>query len=124
MNRVFKFFGRIIMLTFLSGACFLVIAYYHGGGKFRWFGEKIEDFASDAKVFMYKTADKADDLGQRMRAVMGTYKTYDEAIESAKAIKKAAQGKATDNGTETEPANSTPPKDEKDKKDELDDKHR
>jgi hypothetical protein len=115
------------MLTFLSAVCFLVIAYYYGGDKFRWFGEKIVDVASDTKVFMYKSADKADDMGRRMRAVMGTYKTFDEAREAAKAIKKAAQGKAADNGTEAKPDNSMPPKDEKDekdKKDEIDDKHR
>lgn len=98
------------MITFLSVGCFLYLAYRHGGDGFRWFGDEIEYAASDAKALMNKLADKADDMGSRMHAVMGTYNKTKAAV---KTINKAAtHTQAPDDAEETR-SGGTKSKDDK-----------
>jgi hypothetical protein len=96
--------------------CFILVAYYYGGEKFRWFGVELEKTAADARIFMNKTADTADDLGQRMHAVMGTYKKTKETVRT---INKAAASARAQNkpAKKTKSDNTTTPKDDKDTED-------
>ncbi|MCG6551740.1 MAG: hypothetical protein L7F77_05385 [Candidatus Magnetominusculus sp. LBB02] len=85
------------MITFISAAGFLFIAYRYGGDNFRWLGDEIAYAARDAKAFMYDAADKADDIGRRMHAVAGTYKKTEEAVkEIHKAVRTAEDNKTND----------------------------
>ncbi|KWT79606.1 hypothetical protein [Candidatus Magnetominusculus xianensis] len=84
------------MITFLATALFLFVAYRYGGDSFRWFGDELEYAAADAKVFMSKMADKADDIGSRMHALMGTYKKTKEAVKKINKAAEVIQDNSTD----------------------------
>ncbi|WP_420264091.1 hypothetical protein [Candidatus Magnetominusculus dajiuhuensis] len=100
------------MITFLSVVCFLFLAYRYGGDNFRWLGDEIEYAASDVKSFMNKVADKADDIGQRMHAVMGQYNKTKEAVKTINKAVHTAAPRHSDEAEETK-SGDVSPKDDK-----------
>lgn len=71
---MFKILLRFICLSIIAIVAFLIISFYSGGDKIRWFGKKVQEKTED----IGKTADRIKETGDK------TVKGIEKAKEKIK----------------------------------------
>ncbi|MBF0558200.1 MAG: hypothetical protein HQL08_05420 [Nitrospirae bacterium] len=108
-----KLIKRIICLLMLALIVFVVIAFWSGGEKFRWFGKKTGGIVEDTGE---KLGNKADEIKGKKDQAEGVLKKLTGAKNDAEAVlKKLSGAKNEANETSAEKSEGKASKPEKNK---------